>query len=79
MVTTRTHSTREAAKALGISWVTLQRYVSSRKVSAPNLTRVGGVKVRLWTKRDIERVREQLPAVYYKGGDGRRKKRSRKR
>ena len=56
-------STREAAEVLGIHHITLQRYVASRKVPAPNLRRVGGVRVRLWSAEDIEKVRRVLPTI----------------
>jgi predicted site-specific integrase-resolvase len=56
-------STREAAQALGIHHITLQRYVSTKKVPAPALRRVGGVRVRLWSAEDIESVRRVLPKI----------------
>jgi predicted DNA-binding transcriptional regulator AlpA len=56
-------STREAAKKLGVSIVTLQRHVSARTVPAPPLQKVGGVSVRLWSARDIEKARKVLAGV----------------
>jgi predicted site-specific integrase-resolvase len=56
-------STRDAAKKLGVSIVTLQRHVAAGTVDAPPLQKVGGVKVRLWSGRDIERARKKLAAV----------------
>ena len=66
----KTCSTREAAKRLGISFTALNRYIAAGKIPVPSVTQVGGVTVRLWTDRDIERVRKQLPKI----ADGRRKK-----
>ena len=63
-------STREAAEQLGIHHITLQRYVASKKVPAPSLRTVGGVRVRLWSADDIERVRKILPTI----ANGRRHK-----
>jgi len=63
-------STREAAKVLGIHHITLQRYVASKKVPAPSVRMVGGVRVRLWSAEDIEKVRRVLPAI----ANGRRHK-----
>ena len=57
------YSTREAAEKLGISLMTLQRYIAAKKIQAPKLQRVGGVTVRLWSARDIERVRKLLPKI----------------
>ena len=63
------YSTRQAAKKLGISLMTLQRYLAAKKFTAPKLQRVGGVRVRLWSDKDIEQTRKILPKVK----NGRRK------
>jgi DNA-binding transcriptional MerR regulator len=55
------YSTRDAAKKLGIHLVTLQRYLAEGIVTGPSVTRVGGVQVRLWTDKDIERAQEAMP------------------
>jgi len=54
------YSTREAAKKLGISMTTINRYVAAKKIPLPPLTRVGGVKVRLWSDKDLAGVRAIL-------------------
>ena len=51
------YSTREAAKLLGVSMATINRYIVTGTVPVPPLTRVGGVKVRLWKDRDIAKAR----------------------
>jgi predicted site-specific integrase-resolvase len=57
----KAHSSRGAAKKLGISLMTLQRYIADGNwIKAPALQMVGGVKVRLWTERDIERARKLM-------------------
>jgi len=56
-------STREAAKKLGVTLLTLQRHVSARTVDAPPLQKVGGVTVRLWSARDIEKARKVLADI----------------
>jgi hypothetical protein len=53
-------STREAAKKLGVTILTLQRHVTAKTVKAPPLRRIGGVRVRLWATRDIEKARKVL-------------------
>jgi hypothetical protein len=53
-------STREAAKKLGVTILTLQRHVTAKTVKAPPLQNIGGVSVRLWTTRDIEKARKVL-------------------
>jgi predicted DNA-binding transcriptional regulator AlpA len=57
------HSSREAAKKLGISFASLNRYIAAGKIPLPPLVRVGGVSVRLWSDADIQRVRALLPRI----------------
>ena len=57
------YSTREAAKKAGLSLSTLNKYIALKLIPIPTLTRVGGVKVRLWSDADIERVRQLLPKI----------------
>ena len=56
-------STREVARKLGISLISLQRYIAAKKITAPKLQRLGGMRLRLWTDRDIKRVRKELPGI----------------
>ncbi len=56
-------STRDAAKKLGVTILTLQRHVSAKTVAAPPLQKVGGVSVRLWSARDIGRARKVMAAA----------------
>jgi excisionase family DNA binding protein len=65
-----TCSSREAAKILGISLMTLQRHIAAKKISAPSVQHFGGNQFRLWTARDVERVRKQLLKIK----NGRRRK-----
>jgi predicted DNA-binding transcriptional regulator AlpA len=57
------YSTREAAKKLGISWGTLNKFIALKQIPMPPVTRVGGVRVRLWSDADIAKVREVLPKI----------------
>jgi len=59
----KNYSTREAAKRLGLHFTTFHRYIATKKLPLPPLARVAGVKVRLWTEKDIERVRKLLPKI----------------
>jgi hypothetical protein len=61
------YSTVQAAKRCGLHPVTLQRWIAGRKFSAPPMQRVGGVVVRLWTNRDVERIRKYKQENYRKG------------
>ncbi len=57
------YSSRQTAKKLAIDLRSLSRYIAAKKISAPKLTRVGGVKVRLWTDEDIAAIRKLLPNI----------------
>ena len=56
------YSTPQAAKKLGISLMTLNRYIAAKKIPLPPV-RVGGVRVRLWSEKEIETVRQLLPKI----------------
>ena len=56
-------STRDAARKLGLSFTSLNRYIAAKKIPLPTLVRVGGVRVRLWSDKDITKVRAQLPKI----------------
>ena len=56
-------STRDAAKKLGLSFTSLNRYIAAKKIPLPPLVRVGGVRVRLWSDKDIAKVRALLPKI----------------
>ncbi len=38
--------------------MTLQRWIAGRKVKVPKLSTIGGIKMRLWSKADIARIRK---------------------
>jgi hypothetical protein len=59
----RRYSTREAAKKLRVALITLQRHIAAKTFAAPDLKRVGGVRVRLWSEADIKRARKELVNV----------------
>jgi transposase len=56
------YSTGEAAKKIGVSLITLKRYIAAKKIPLPPL-RVGGLRVRLWSEEDIQNVRQLLPRI----------------
>jgi predicted site-specific integrase-resolvase len=57
------HSSREAAQRLGISLMTLQRYIADGNwIKAPRVKVLGKVKARLWSDHDIERARKLIEA-----------------
>jgi len=56
-------STRDAAKKLGLSFTSLNRYITAKKIPLPPVVRIGGVRVRLWREKDIAKVRAVLPKI----------------
>jgi hypothetical protein len=54
------YSTAQVAKKLGMHQSHFQRAIALGKVTAPGMSRVGGVKVRLWNPRDIARAKKEL-------------------
>jgi hypothetical protein len=56
-------STRQAADKLGRKLVTLQRHIADGTIDAPPLLNIGGVKVRLWSNRDIQKARKVLAST----------------
>jgi predicted site-specific integrase-resolvase len=65
--------TRDAARAAGIHLNTLIRWMEKGKIRAPKPVLVGAVGMRLWSERDIERIRAHK-AKYFRKGRGRKKK-----
>jgi DNA-binding transcriptional MerR regulator len=57
------YSTRQAASKLGLSLATLNKYIALKQIPEPPVTKVAGMRVRLWSDADIERVRKILPKI----------------
>ena len=62
-----THTTAEAAQAVGISRITLQRWIASGKIKAPRPSLRGSVGLRLWSELDINRLKKAKEGIYRKG------------
>jgi predicted DNA-binding transcriptional regulator AlpA len=57
----KTYSTRETAKKLGVSLMTLQRYIADGNwIKAPKVKQLGRVKARIWSDRDVERAKKLM-------------------
>jgi len=59
----KTFTTAQAAKKLGISMMSLSRYIKMRKVPAPTIFTVGRATLHSWTEEEIENVRKLLPKI----------------
>ena len=60
-------TTRQAAEAVGINRVTLQRWIAAGLVKAPKAVVRGGRAVRLWSEGDLEKLRTKKEQIYRKG------------
>ena len=60
-------TTREAARAIGVTLLTLQRWISLGKIRAPRIAVIRGRAARLWSARDIDRLRRAKEQIYRKG------------
>ena len=66
------YSTASVAAEIGVSKLTLTRWLKAGKVKEPRRVKQGGVEFRLWTDRDVEQVRK-YKAAHYRKGRGRKK------
>jgi predicted site-specific integrase-resolvase len=60
-------STVQVAKAVGVTRVTLERWLSSGKVRRPKTISIGSGTFRKWTTADVKRVRKFKEENYRKG------------
>ena len=56
----RRYSTNEVAQMLGMDQGNLQRLIRREGIPFPPLVQVGRLKIRLWTKAQVERARKVL-------------------
>jgi excisionase family DNA binding protein len=63
----KTVSTRYAAKQVGISLMTLQRWIADEDIRAPRLQIVNGRATRIWEADDLERLRHLKEKIYCRG------------
>ncbi len=64
------YSTSEVADMLGMQRSNLQRAIR-QGLPAPEMEKVGRLKVRLWTKTDVERARKALKKSKEQSSSGR--------
>ncbi|MEE9159102.1 MAG: helix-turn-helix domain-containing protein [Gammaproteobacteria bacterium] len=65
------NTTSDVAKLVKLSLPTLQRWILSGGFKAPPVRVVANLKVRLWSKDDIERLK-RFKAKHYREGQGKR-------
>lgn len=64
---TKRCNTQRAATAVGISVMTLHRWMVAKRLKAPKLRIRNGRAVRLWSKTDLDRLRKLKQAIYCRG------------
>lgn len=67
-------STVQVARKIGVSKLTLIRWLLDGKVKEPRRVKQVGQEIRIWSNRDVERVRKYKQENYRKGR-GRKPKR----
>ena len=60
-------NTQQAANAVGVSTMTLQRWLALGKVKGPKLRIRNGHTIRPWTVADLARLRKVKRLIYGKG------------
>lgn len=56
----RQYSSSQVAKMLGLHQPNLQRLIREKRIPFPLLQRVGKLRIRLWTPKDVMRAREAI-------------------
>lgn len=67
----KTYSTAEVARTAGVDKSTLLRWLRDGKIPEPRRVRGAGIESRIWTDREVERVRK-YKAEHYRKGRGRK-------
>ena len=63
----KTYSTKQAARLVGIHWVTLHHWLAAKKVRASQAFPIDGRKYWRGTEHDVARVRKYKEKFYRKG------------
>lgn len=61
------YSTAQVARMVGVHKNTLKRWLRERLIKEPRKVGNGGLELRIWTDRDVERVRKYKQENYRKG------------
>ena len=65
------HTTPDVAKMVKISLPTLNRWIDTQGFKAPPVRVVANLRVRLWNKGDVVRLK-RFKAKHYRAGQGKR-------
>jgi excisionase family DNA binding protein len=72
----RTYSTIQVAELVGVTSDTLHRWIRDRKIEAPSLQSLGGMRVRLWSEEQVGIVKRYKAENYRKKPNRKRRKKS---
>jgi hypothetical protein len=67
------YSTLEVARLVGVTSATLHRWIREKRVAAPPVETPGKMRIRIWSKTDVENVKA-YKAERYRRGRGRQRK-----
>jgi hypothetical protein len=62
------YTTGQAAAAVGITRVTVQKWIRKKMIRAPKLTVFANITVRMWTAADVKRLRLAKEELLYRRG-----------
>ena len=57
----------EAARIVGIGKTTLLTWLREGKIAEPKRVLIGGMNIRVWSDRDVQKLRKYKEANYRKG------------
>jgi predicted DNA-binding transcriptional regulator AlpA len=63
----KSYSTSQVMRMAGIGRTTLLRWLKDGKIPEPRRIRNGGIDARIWSDRDVERIRKHKQENYRKG------------
>ncbi len=67
------YTTKQVADAVGVSYMTLLRWLYAKQIREPERLLYGGQNLRLWSKQEIAAVRKFKTANYHAHRSRRRK------
>jgi excisionase family DNA binding protein len=73
----RSYSISKAARELGVDRNTLYKWIREKQIPAPKLVFVSGIRLRVWTEKQMVKLRKHKTMSYWgKGLDRRTGKKS---
>lgn len=69
----KNYTTVQVARLLGVGRDTIYRWLRQGKIPSAKVARLGNVRVRLWTERDIAKIRQYMKQNPYQSRGRKRK------